>query len=156
MADRVAVLSKGKLEQFAPPTEIYDAPGSLFVNTFVGAANVLTGVVTQLEGDIAWIGLPSGETLRARNPRGGISEGTRVSMCLRPEHLEIATTGPDGIAGIVEMGLPLGASIVHEVRIADGTAIKIATPRSPGIMPFAAGTAVRVLSAVPATIFPRT
>jgi putative spermidine/putrescine transport system ATP-binding protein len=156
MADRVAVLSKGKLEQFAPPTEIYDAPGSLFVNTFVGAANVLTGVVTQLEGDIAWIGLPSGETLRAQNPRGGISEGTRVSMCLRPEHLEIATTGPDGIAGIVEMGLPLGASIVHEVRIADGTAIKIATPRSPGIMPFAAGTAVRVLSAVPATIFPRT
>ena len=56
----------------------------------------------------------------------------------------------------VEMGLPLGASIVHEVRIADGTAIKIATPRSPGIMPFAAGTAVHVLSAVPATIFPRT
>ena len=53
------------------------------------------------------------------------------------------------------MGLPLGASIVHEIRIADGSAIKIATPRSPGIVPLAPGTAVRVSSAVPATIFPQ-
>jgi putative spermidine/putrescine transport system ATP-binding protein len=156
MADRVAVLSKGKLEQFAPPTEIYDAPNSLFVNTFVGAANVLAGTVAQLDGDVAWIRLPSGETLRAQKPRGGIAAGTRVSICLRPEHLEIATTGQEGIAGIVEMGLPLGASIVHEVRIADGTAIKVATPRSPGIIPLAAGTAIRVVSIVPATIFPQT
>ncbi len=155
MADRVAVLSKGKLEQFAPPTEIYDAPGSLFVNTFVGAANVLSGTVAGTDAGGNWVRLPSGETLRARQPHPAIAEGTRVSICLRPEHLDVATTGNDGIAGIVEMGLPLGASIVHEVRIADGTAIKIATPRSPGIVPLAPGTAVRVSSTVPATIFPQ-
>ena len=155
MADRVAVLSKGKLEQFAPPTEIYDAPGSLFVNTFVGAANVLSGIVAQTNADGSWVRLPSGETLRARQPHPAIAEGTRVSICLRPEHLDIASAGNDGLAGIVEMGLPLGASIVHEVRIADGSAIKIATPRSPGIVPLDPGTAVRVSSAVPATIFPQ-
>ena len=37
MADRVAVLNQGKLEQYAPPTEVYDTPCSLFVNTFVGS-----------------------------------------------------------------------------------------------------------------------
>ena len=36
LADRVALLNRGKLEQFASPTEIYDRPASLFVNTFVG------------------------------------------------------------------------------------------------------------------------
>src|SRR5216683_2631886 len=41
MADRVAVLNQGKLEQYSPPTEVYDAPKSLFVNTFVGTANTL-------------------------------------------------------------------------------------------------------------------
>src|SRR6266446_3695814 len=39
MADRVAVLNQGRLEQYGPPTEVYDMPRSLFVNTFVGTAN---------------------------------------------------------------------------------------------------------------------
>src|SRR5205807_6304848 len=34
MADRVAVLNAGRLEQYGPPTEVYDQPRSLFVNTF--------------------------------------------------------------------------------------------------------------------------
>ena len=39
MADRVAVLNQGRLEQYAAPTEVYDLPNSLFVNTFVGSAS---------------------------------------------------------------------------------------------------------------------
>ena len=50
LADRVALLNRGKLEQFASPTEIYDRPASLFVNTFVGTANVLSGTVAAVEG----------------------------------------------------------------------------------------------------------
>ena len=41
MADRVAVLNNGRLEQFAPPAEIYDRPASPFVASFVGTANML-------------------------------------------------------------------------------------------------------------------
>src|SRR5947207_9151563 len=48
MADRVAVLNQGRLEQYAPPTEVYDNPNSLFVNTFVGTANVLSGKLVAL------------------------------------------------------------------------------------------------------------
>jgi putative spermidine/putrescine transport system ATP-binding protein len=45
MADRVAVLSQGRLEQFAPPSQVYDTPASYFVNQFVGTANVLPGTL---------------------------------------------------------------------------------------------------------------
>src|SRR6195952_1260567 len=52
MADRVAVLSAGKLEQFAPPTEVYDRPASLFVNTFVGQSNLMSGTLLDAAGAV--------------------------------------------------------------------------------------------------------
>lgn len=42
MSDRVAVMKDGKFEQLAPPREVYDAPTTAYVCTFVGAANVLS------------------------------------------------------------------------------------------------------------------
>ena len=47
-------------------------------------------------------------------------------------------------AGVVEICMPLGAIIVHEIRTADGRPIKIAQPRATGMAPLATGTAVRV------------
>jgi len=55
MADRIAVLNGGVLEQFGVPVEIYDRPRSLFVNTFVGAANVLPGTLTARDGETATV-----------------------------------------------------------------------------------------------------
>src|SRR5436853_5919715 len=43
LADRVAVMSHGQVEQFAKPDEIYDRPATLFVATFVGTASLLRG-----------------------------------------------------------------------------------------------------------------
>ena len=69
MADRVAVLNQGRLEQYAPPTEVYDQPNSLFVNTFVGSANTLPGKLIALNGE-ATVALDiGGEIRRAHRPR---------------------------------------------------------------------------------------
>ena len=46
MADRIAVMNDGRIEQFAAPVEIYDRPASLFVNEFVGATNLIAGTVS--------------------------------------------------------------------------------------------------------------
>ena len=43
MADRIAVMSRGNIEQVSTPTEIYDKPMTLFVNKFVGTTNVFAG-----------------------------------------------------------------------------------------------------------------
>ena len=154
MADRVAVLNEGRLEQYAPPTEVYDQPRSLFVNTFVGTANTLPGRLLALNGE-ATVALDIGTEIKTRAPSVPIAPGDRVTVCMRPEHLRLAESG-EGLAGIVEMGLPLGPSIVHEVRTADGRALKVTEPRAAGAQPRAAGSAVRVqpMGAQAISIFP--
>ena len=142
MADRVAVLNQGRLEQYAPPTEVYDLPNSLFVNTFVGSANTLPGKLIALNGE-ATVALDIGGEIKTRAPSVPVATGDRVTVCMRPEHLRLSDGG-EGLAGIVEMGLPLGASIVHEVRTADGRALKVTEPRAAGAQPRASGSAVRV------------
>src|ERR1700704_2595319 len=106
MADRVAVLNQGRLEQYAPPTEVYDKPRSLFVNTFVGTANTLPGKLVALTGE-ATVALDIGPEIGTRAPTVPAAVGDRVTVCRRPEHLRLADAG-GGLAGIVEMGLPLG------------------------------------------------
>jgi putative spermidine/putrescine transport system ATP-binding protein len=152
LADRVALLNRGKLEQFAPPTEIYDRPASLFVNTFVGTANVLEGIVAAPDGPNYRIDLDVGGSILATAP-APLPPGTRVKTCLRPEALAI-TTHPDGLPATVEVGLPLGSSIVHELRLADGTSLKSAAPRKIGDEPMPAGTKVRLRQQSPAIAFP--
>jgi putative spermidine/putrescine transport system ATP-binding protein len=79
--------------------------------------------------------------------------GTAVQVCLRPEALAL-TDNPDGLPATVEVGLPLGSTIVHELRLADGTALKSAAPRKIGDEPMAAGTRVRLRQQAPAIAFP--
>jgi len=155
MSDRVAVLSQGRLEQFAAPTEVYDRPETLFVNTFVGTANVLNGTLSAIEGDAAVVKLDSGPSLRTRKPSLPVGAGGRVVICIRPEHLQV-TGDQDGIAGVVEMGMPLGATVVHEIRIGDGQAVKVSEPHYGGARVLPAGTPVRLAprAATAATVFP--
>jgi putative spermidine/putrescine transport system ATP-binding protein len=154
MADRVAVFNQGRLEQFGTPSEVYDRPRSLFVNTFVGTANLLTGKLVRLNGSTAHVALAMGGEIATRAPTEALAVGDAVTVCVRPEHLRICADS-HGIAGTVEMGLPLGAMIVHEIRTADGQAVKITEPRSSGTEPRSAGTAVRIepLSTEAVTVF---
>ena len=142
MADRVAVLSHGRLEQFASPTEVYDRPGSFFVNTFVGASNVIPGVVADVAGREARVTLSDGAALTGI-AADGLARGAAARICIRPEHIAF-TADADGVPGIIEMGLPLGPSIVHEVRLDGGRGVKVAAPRASGGEPLAPGTPVRI------------
>ncbi|KTC49840.1 hypothetical protein AO269_17745 [Pseudomonas putida] len=74
--------------------------------------------------------------------------------CIRPENLELTTAG-DGFPAQVELGLPLGPSIVHEMLTPGGQRIKIASPRGLGAEPLKPGTQVglRPISAHAITTF---
>ena len=142
MADRVAVLNQGTLEQFAPPSEVYDTPATYFVNQFVGTANVLPASLESLDGEHALLRLEDGGQLLARKPIG-LAPGAAVVACIRPENLRLCEIG-DGVQGTVELGMPLGATIVHEIRTANGLRIKLSEPRMPGTVPRATGVQVCV------------
>ena len=129
VADRIAVMNKGKVEQFDTPVAIYDRPQTLFVNGFIGTTNLLPGKVAAVEAGIAAVALETGATLRLpASP--GISAGMAVLLSVRPEQLVLSSTAT-AESWPIEPGLslPLGSQLVHEARTAGGTALKIVEPR---------------------------
>ena len=128
IADRIAVLNRGRLEQFGTPTETYDRPASLFVNGFVGTTNLLPG---RLEGHDAAgvvVRLDDGGLL-ACGP-SDVATGARVVVSVRPERLRLAHVAGQGrVSGTLRAVLPLGAVVVYEIDVGGGTAIKISQTR---------------------------
>jgi multiple sugar transport system ATP-binding protein len=119
MADVVAVLKDGVLQQLAPPLEIYDRPANRYVATFVGSPpmNVLPG---GLDGDrrafvVAERALPlSEEVLRP------CSEAGVVELGVRPEDVALDRPGADGtLPGEVYVVEPLGNETLVEVRVGE-------------------------------------
>ncbi len=155
LSDRIAVLNQGRLEQLAEPSTIYDRPASLFVNTFVGSTNILPGVLVSATAESAVVALDGGGHIRTRAPTPVQGQaaipGDAVVACVRPEHLRIVDDEA-GLHGTVEMGLPLGATIVHELRTATGASIKIAEPRGVGALPRPPGARVTLQAVSPDSI----
>ncbi|MHB2167322.1 ABC transporter ATP-binding protein [Alsobacter sp. R-9] len=85
MSDRVAVMSRGVLEQVGPPREIYDDPATPFVATFVGESNAFPGTVASLADGLAAVETASGRMI-GRAGRGLAAGGTGV-LFVRPERM---------------------------------------------------------------------
>jgi putative spermidine/putrescine transport system ATP-binding protein len=129
VADRIAVMNKGKVEQFDTPVSIYDRPQTLFVNGFIGTTNLLPGKVTALEERFAAVALEAGARLLVPAAEG-IAEGASVLLSVRPEQLVLSAVATAGSWAIQPgLSLPLGSQIVHEARTADGVVLKIVEPR---------------------------
>ncbi len=92
LGDRIAVLNEGHLEQIGTPDEVYNHPTTEFVATFLGAANLLLGVVTKGQVEIGAARVPAAkETKRFR-------EGQSVKLVFRPEDVCLSRDAnlPDG------------------------------------------------------------
>jgi sulfate transport system ATP-binding protein len=84
LGDRIAVLNEGHLEQVGTPDEVYNHPATEFVATFLGAANLLLGVVAHDAVEIGTALLPAEkETRRFR-------EGQSVKLMFRPEDVYLS------------------------------------------------------------------
>ena len=112
MADLVAVMRDGELQQLAPPTELYDRPANLFVARFCGSPpmNVLHGEVDGRRLPASGRRRPPGRP-RRRRPGG---------LGFRPEHVTIVEPGADAaLAGEIYVVEPLGNETLVAVRVGD-------------------------------------
>ncbi len=87
MSDRVAVFEDGRIQQLAPPDELYEAPANSFVAQFIGENNTLEGVVKQVKNGVALVQLDSGEVIDAK-PVNVSKAGERTRVSIRPERVE--------------------------------------------------------------------
>lgn len=96
MADRVAVMRNGRLQQFARPQEVYDRPANVFVGGFIGspAMNLVDGTIQRSNGDVTVLvggqRLALDASVLAQRPLLGGYEGRQVIVGIRPESIEDA------------------------------------------------------------------
>lgn len=146
MADRIAVMRAGRIEQIDPPSAIYERPATRFVASFIGQTNFLEGHV---EGDGANAQFVASWG-RLAAPESGLAPGAKAVLAIRPERIEIAPAGDApppsrgaSIDGLVEDVAFRGETTHLRVRLASGDILRV----SHGGGRIAAGETVRLLIA---------
>ncbi len=143
MADKIVVLSAGRIEQVGTPLELYHRPDNLFVAGFLGsphmnflAATLVpdeAGVAARLAGGSLSFALPDA-------PRG------EATLGIRPEHLRLLRRGEEGaglvLSATVDLAEHLGAETILHLTASDGTALLL---RTEGLARETMGDAVQVL-----------
>ena len=142
MADRVAVMNQGRLEQFAAPEEIYDTPATPFVAEFIGTTNLLRGSL-RFDGAGFRVELGSRGSLALAEVRPWSREGSVLAVG-RPEHLRIGPAQGEGLPATVRMVLPQGPFVIYELSLADGEPIKVSLGRAEAAQRHAPGDVVCV------------
>jgi len=143
MADTIAVMNAGRIEQLGTPSELYERPRTAFVAGFLGKSNLLDGTVA---GD-GIVRLDDGTEIRAgtNGQQGGISIG------VRPEKISLGEGGTNRLAGKVKESAYIGVAteMVVETPVGELTVFH-QNVEAGGIVP-PTGTAVTVSWAPEAT-----
>ena len=144
MADTVAVMNAGCIEQLGPPAELYEFPGTPFVANFLGQSNLLAGRVTGTSGgDVLVSAHDQRFALPATRSRAG---GETVWLGVRPEKVQLADgTVPDGhnaVPAVVSDASYTGVSTQYLVRTVWGQELTVCAPNTGHAEPLAVGTAV--------------
>ena len=90
MSDRIAVMSKGKVQQMGTPVEVYERPANKFVADFIGESNFLEGKIKSLSKNEASVFVPSLNAEVVGMPISeGLVKGEEVVVSIRPEKIRI-------------------------------------------------------------------
>lgn len=87
MSDRVAVFDDGRIQQLAPPAELYEQPQNSFVAQFIGENNTLEGTVKEIKNGLALVQLDGGGLIDCK-PINVTKPGERTRVSIRPERVE--------------------------------------------------------------------
>jgi len=130
MADRIAVMRDGKIEQTGSPVQLYERPANRFVAEFIGETNFLTGRVLARRDGMLEVDTDAGRILATAGTQAAATEGT-VTVSIRPEALRIVTdSAPAGesvnrFAGTVLESVYFGEVTQHEVLVNGKVRLKV-------------------------------
>ncbi|MBX6390817.1 MAG: ABC transporter ATP-binding protein [Frankia sp.] len=139
MSDRIAVMNAGRIEQLAPPREIYERPSTRFVAGFIGTSNVLrrgvrsvtTGGTGPDAGPMAVLdaGVDERLVVGLRPELGQVSPGSTIELTVRPEKIDMTTERPEGdvnaLRGRVTEIVYLGTNTTYTVLTHGGAEITV-------------------------------
>ncbi|MEO8611677.1 MAG: ABC transporter ATP-binding protein [Chloroflexota bacterium] len=89
MADRIAVMDRGKVLQVGTPEEIYEAPTTKFVADFIGETNFLKGILTEKKDKYGIVKLDDATSISAIPSNPDMAVGQEVTVAIRPEKINL-------------------------------------------------------------------
>ena len=149
MADRIAVLKDGRLEQFGKPLDLYNNPANLFVAGFIGSPrmNFLSGKVAATAAKSITVELDAGGSVKVPCAPDGAAAGLAVRLGVRPEHISVADEatgdarlnvtiteqlgGESYLHGTLPSGESLSVRLAGQTQVSRGETVglKLADPR---------------------------
>jgi len=150
LANRLAVMNRGRFEQLGEPRTLYDRPASRFVAEFLGAANLIDGVVVSsghVQTAAGVLEVPAGHAA---------APGDAVVVVARPEQVTLEdATGANGWVGPVEAAAYTGDGVDLVVRVGDLRIRVRSTPQDAAAVGSTVGVRLRSCSLLPAAGAPR-
>lgn len=95
MADTVAVMNEGRIEQMGSPVEIYENPKTTFVANFLGQSNLFSGTVKGIDGELLAVDV-NGVTLYVPKSKTNITSG-KIVIGVRPEKIKVVDVDTPGL-----------------------------------------------------------
>ncbi|MDD4943466.1 MAG: polyamine ABC transporter ATP-binding protein [Rhodoferax sp.] len=131
MAGRIAVMSKGRVQQVGSPQEVYEYPSNRFVADFIGSVNLFEGKLSVDEPDHCAAQTPIGEMHVGHSVSGTL--GMPVAMAVRPEKVSIGKLAPHNVShnlfhGRVKEIAYFGSYNTYIVVTSGGVRVKITEP----------------------------
>jgi spermidine/putrescine transport system ATP-binding protein len=119
MADTVAVMHEGRIEQMGSPVEIYENPKTAFVANFLGQSNLLSGTVKGTEGDLLAVDV-NGVIIYVPQSKTSIRSG-KIIVGVRPEKIKVVDPDTAGlprnqITGVINDNAFVGVSTQYVVE----------------------------------------
>jgi spermidine/putrescine transport system ATP-binding protein len=146
MADTVAVMNAGKIEQLGSPVEMYDFPGTAFVANFLGQSNLFAATVTGRSGDDVLVEA-DGARFSLPAARCRVDSGS-VWLGVRPEKMHLTTgavpAGHQAVRGIITDSSYVGVSTQYLVRMPWGAELTVFVPNSGVAAPLPVASEVSV------------
>jgi spermidine/putrescine transport system ATP-binding protein len=131
MADTIAVMNEGRIEQQGDALELYERPATEFVASFLGVSNLIPGTLCHRNGTRAEFKTHDGARVALPLERlNGQTVGTTMMCGVRPEKVRLlsaddATEGLNALEGRVELASFLGTSIQYVVRTHGGEELTV-------------------------------
>ncbi len=135
MAQRMAVMSMGRVEQVGDPRSLYRRPANRFVAEFIGEANMVDGTVTRVEDGRATVQTELGEL--TASCQQGRNTGDEVTCMVRPEALKMSSGPVNSMRARVVESVYLGE--VEQFVLTCGEQTLRAVQSNPGAAPPEAG-----------------
>jgi spermidine/putrescine transport system ATP-binding protein len=141
MADTIAVMNHGRIEQAGSAAELYEAPRTEFVASFLGVSNLVDARLHEADGALARVRTHDGATLHVPAERIGPHGSDEVRVGVRPEKVTLvpasaeAPPGANVLLGTVVVASFLGVSIQYLVRALGGEELTVFAPNTDGAEP---------------------